>query len=223
MVQGAAVGAVVGLVGVIVAAIAGVASGRPVGGEAPAPGVAYTLCRLRRIERRDMEWQTVFPVVTLILGIAVTAYIDERRARAGEDRSDRRREAERLYELPMRRLGDTRVMMLAMTREVSQGGPSAAPTIGATEHPNASIRLLGDRDLVHEYVAIMNDAATPRTAEARLDWIDRVTFFRDRALRALAQQEDRVALGGTPLVVDVNDPINPQGRVANSADDSSRA
>lgn len=153
-----------------------------------------------------MDWQAIYPVLTLLLGVGVTAFIDERRSRAGEDRSERRLQAQRLYELRMRRLADTRVMVLAMIREASRDVPLDTDEPGEIQHPLASIRLLGDRDLVHEYIAVMNAAATPRSNRERLLWIDRVTYFRDRCLRALSDQEERVALGQEPLIVAVDDP-----------------
>jgi len=65
----------------------------------------------------------------------VTAGVDERRSRSAEKRAESANVEARLFDLRMGRLAETRVLMLAMTRE-------------AAGYRDSSIRLLYHRDHV---------------------------------------------------------------------------
>jgi hypothetical protein len=144
---------------------------------------------------RAVDWGAVFPVVTLLLGVAVTAAFEEIRSRAADRRAKAARIEARLYDQRMQRLVDTRKMLLAMTADAAAGKLSG---FTPQDHPNASIRLLGDVQLSLEYMAIVSEAerAAPHNVDA---WLKRILAFRNRALRALITQEERVAKGEEPI------------------------
>lgn len=146
---------------------------------------------------RAVDWGAVFPVVTLLLGVAVTAAFEESRSRAADRRSQAARVEARLYDQRMHRIADTRTMLLAMTQDAVAGKPRTLST--DEHHPNASIRLLGDIELSVEYASIILVAVRGLPVD-KAAWQRRILTFRDRALRALVAQEERVAKGQEPTM-----------------------
>jgi hypothetical protein len=143
---------------------------------------------------RAIDWGALFPVFTLLVGILVTATIEERRSRASERRAQATTIDGRLYDQRMCRLADTRLMIAGTLRTAFTGKEPEAPP----SYPNASVRLLGEPELVRQYAAVVLEA---KVADQRDQgqWELRVMQLRDECLRALAQQEERVARGEEPL------------------------
>jgi hypothetical protein len=154
---------------------------------------------------RAVDWGALFPVFTLLVGIVVTATIDERRSRAAERRAHAATVEGRLYDMRMHRLADTRLMVIGTLRTAYTGkAPDSPPS-----YPNASIRLVGDVTVVQEYAAVMAEANQGRPRD-RGRWELRLAQLRDECLRALAQQEERVACGEEPILVPVQRATNAE-------------